>query len=146
MTHITCRLTAKNRYQLRNPTFSNRVWLPFLLCGPRNNQGRRWTHCRLWLVWWHVWQQSRDIVSLYTSLSRLHIASLQQRQGSITRMYCSVPGQQIGCEERLWNDVCRFGDVRRRYVHRWRGLHFRYSAEIRMSIISNKSLHFYYSP
>ena len=32
MTHITCRLTAKNRDQLRNPTISNRVWatLPFL--------------------------------------------------------------------------------------------------------------------
>ena len=33
MTHITCRLTAKNRDQLRNPTLGNRVWglpLPFL--------------------------------------------------------------------------------------------------------------------
>ena len=26
MTHITCRLTAKNRDQLRNPTLCNRVW------------------------------------------------------------------------------------------------------------------------
>ena len=26
MTHVTCRLTAKNRDQLRNPTLSNRVW------------------------------------------------------------------------------------------------------------------------
>jgi len=26
MTHITCRLTAKNREQLRNPTLGNRVW------------------------------------------------------------------------------------------------------------------------
>ena len=26
MTHITCRLTAKNRDQLRNPTLGNRVW------------------------------------------------------------------------------------------------------------------------
>jgi len=25
MTHVTCRLTAKNRDQLRNPTLSNRV-------------------------------------------------------------------------------------------------------------------------
>ena len=33
MTHATCRLTAKNRYQLRNPTLGNRVRLPlpFLL-------------------------------------------------------------------------------------------------------------------
>ena len=27
MTHDTCRLTAKNRDQLRNPTLGNRVWL-----------------------------------------------------------------------------------------------------------------------
>ena len=30
MTHITCRLTAKNRDQLRNPTLDNRVWATFL--------------------------------------------------------------------------------------------------------------------
>jgi len=33
MTHITCRLTAKNRDQLRNPTLGNRVWDTFtFLC------------------------------------------------------------------------------------------------------------------
>ena len=26
MTHVTCRLTAKNRDQFRNPMLSNRVW------------------------------------------------------------------------------------------------------------------------
>ena len=34
MTHVTCRLTAKNRDQLQNPTLGNRVWaipLPFSL-------------------------------------------------------------------------------------------------------------------
>ena len=29
MTHVTCRLTAKNGDQLRNPTLSNRVWATF---------------------------------------------------------------------------------------------------------------------
>jgi len=29
MTHITCRLTAKNQDQLRNPTLGNRVWATF---------------------------------------------------------------------------------------------------------------------
>jgi len=29
MTHITCRLTAKNRDQLRNPTLGNLVWAAF---------------------------------------------------------------------------------------------------------------------
>ena len=30
MTHVTCRLTAKNRDQLRNPTPGNRLWATFL--------------------------------------------------------------------------------------------------------------------
>jgi len=29
MTHVTCRLTAKNRDQLRYPTLGNRVWVTF---------------------------------------------------------------------------------------------------------------------
>jgi len=29
MTHVTCRLTAKNRDQLRNPMLGNRVWVTF---------------------------------------------------------------------------------------------------------------------
>jgi len=31
MVHITCRLTAKNQDQLRNPTLGNRVWASFNL-------------------------------------------------------------------------------------------------------------------
>jgi len=29
MTHVTCRLTAENRDQLRNPTLGNRLWATF---------------------------------------------------------------------------------------------------------------------
>ena len=31
MTHVTCRLTAKNRDQLWNSTLGNRVWATFLV-------------------------------------------------------------------------------------------------------------------
>jgi len=31
MTHVTCRLTTKNRAQLRNPTLGNRVWATILM-------------------------------------------------------------------------------------------------------------------
>ena len=31
MTHVTCRLTAKDRDQLRNTTLGNRVWATFYL-------------------------------------------------------------------------------------------------------------------
>ena len=30
MTHVTCRLTAKNGDQLQSPTLGNRVWATFL--------------------------------------------------------------------------------------------------------------------
>ena len=30
MTRVTCRLTAKNRDQLWNPTLGNRVWAAFI--------------------------------------------------------------------------------------------------------------------
>ena len=30
MTHVTCRLTAKNRDRFRNPTLGNRVWATFI--------------------------------------------------------------------------------------------------------------------
>jgi len=32
MIHVTCRLTAKNRDQLRNPTLGSRVWATFFTC------------------------------------------------------------------------------------------------------------------
>jgi len=41
MTHVTCRLTAKNRDQLRNPTLGNRVWATFTVfisLNPNHNQ------------------------------------------------------------------------------------------------------------
>ena len=34
MTHVTCRLTAKNRDQLRNPTLGTRVRVTFTFLGP----------------------------------------------------------------------------------------------------------------
>ena len=39
MTHVTCRLTAKNRDQLRNPTLGNLVWATFLLI--KKGEGER---------------------------------------------------------------------------------------------------------
>ena len=35
MTHVTYRLTAKNRDQLQNPTLGNRVWATFTFFIPR---------------------------------------------------------------------------------------------------------------
>ena len=43
MTYVTCRLTAKDQNQLRNPTLGNRVWTTFTFL-------RRWTARRDVLV------------------------------------------------------------------------------------------------
>jgi len=45
MTHVTRRLTAKNRDQLRDPTFGNRVWATFTFLDytyPIDLQLQRW--------------------------------------------------------------------------------------------------------
>jgi len=39
MTHVTCRLTAKNRDQVRNPTLGNRVWATFTFKQLHYNKG-----------------------------------------------------------------------------------------------------------
>ena len=62
MTHVTCRLTAKDRDPLRNPTLGNRVWasLTFLnvssgvetQSGPQfgEHDSRGMQHAQSWLV------------------------------------------------------------------------------------------------
>jgi len=37
MTHVTCRLTAKNLEQLRDPTLGNRVWATFIPTGSKRS-------------------------------------------------------------------------------------------------------------
>ena len=43
MTHVTCRLTVKNRDQLRNPTLSNELWatFPFFCLSPSTGVGSK---------------------------------------------------------------------------------------------------------
>jgi len=40
MTHVTCRLSAKIRDQLRNPTLGNRVWATYLSFYVTNQLGQ----------------------------------------------------------------------------------------------------------
>jgi len=40
MTHVTCRLTAKNPDQLRNPTLGNRVWATFFTLVSQQQKGK----------------------------------------------------------------------------------------------------------
>jgi len=58
MTHVTCRLTAKNRDPLQNPTLGNRVWAAFCvhrrdrLTEKRTDTAPLHTdaHCKKWVV------------------------------------------------------------------------------------------------
>ena len=54
MTHVTCRLTAKNRDQLRNPTLGNRVWASLLTSTATLTEASVW--CReMDMGWVHPW-------------------------------------------------------------------------------------------
>ena len=46
MTHVTCRLTAKNRDELRNPTLGNRVWatFTFFMCRGQTPAQAEWNY------------------------------------------------------------------------------------------------------
>ena len=47
MIHVTCRLTAKNRDQLRNPTLGYRVWATYFTFGRRNESApKQLAQCR----------------------------------------------------------------------------------------------------
>jgi len=41
VTHVTCRLTAKNRDRLRNPTLGDRVWASLFTDRQTDRQGQR---------------------------------------------------------------------------------------------------------
>ena len=47
MTHVTCRLTAKNRDQLRNPTLGNQVQTSFTFYQTRPQDGALFRKCPL---------------------------------------------------------------------------------------------------
>ena len=50
MIHLTCRLTAKNRDQLHDPTLGNRVWATFTFYSTgreTSREGRLPAHCNV---------------------------------------------------------------------------------------------------
>jgi len=55
MTHITCRLTAKNWDQLRNHTLCNRVWATFFVLMKRNLCWL-WFTVKAWSAWILTWR------------------------------------------------------------------------------------------
>jgi len=96
MTHITCRLTAENRDQFRNPTLSNRVCLKTAQCPNSLIVGN---HSRLKLTFLqltthHVCDYTLpcDLSSITISVSdRCLFYDIRVSQGSVTtRMRCGV--------------------------------------------------------
>ena len=80
MTHVTCRLTAKNRDQLRNPTLGNRVWATFTFFNrdqttlPGNRGKAVWTTCP-WRYASERWPTSltRDLFTASTTSNSMPI-------------------------------------------------------------------------
>jgi len=71
MTHITFRLTAKNRDQLQNPTFGNRVWATFTFL-PEDFVGAKF-YCPHALAGGnqHIWIREKMLEFSSTELSTL---------------------------------------------------------------------------
>ena len=96
MTHVTCRLTAKNRDQLRNPTLGNRLWATFfLLIRPRRSH--RAQRCGILLQTTHVpWSVSEFVSPLSFAKTAEPIASrfgsrLVWSQGAVYPMGAETP-------------------------------------------------------
>jgi len=73
MTHITCRLIAKNRDQLRDPTLGNRVWatLPFTDLFPVAHSNRKFGARTPRGVFW-LGFKAYDMYNYATNLCRDH--------------------------------------------------------------------------
>jgi len=82
MTHITCRLTAKNRDQLRNSTLGNRVWATFYLFYPFTVS----RYCPT--------PVSPIYFPTFLSVSPLNLASYSAER-KITKIVAKVGGDQI---------------------------------------------------
>jgi len=89
MTHVTCRLTAKNRDQLRNPTLGNRVtfclflllvrWFLDIMCYPRRS--------RLFLL---------NGFAMATTFFLSRIASIPPYWYKVYSVYGSATSRQLG--------------------------------------------------
>jgi len=92
MTHATCRLTAKNRDQLRNPTLGNRVWVTFLPHLPT--------------------APHRSGICLRSNNPRKHVLTLQwiHEHATVARnqvkQVCVQP-RQLGCQHDTARICCR---------------------------------------
>ena len=109
MIHDTCRLTAKNRDQLRNPTLGNRVWAAFYFFNVNDSfhglqktwNVRRRRPYRLWMKSTHRSASSARFSVASSSSS----PSSRSRRRSTTSATCSGPPDPT-------STVCRRPTVR----------------------------------
>ena len=85
MTHVTCRLTAMNRDQLRNLTLGNRVWATFTF-----SRGGLWSGRWMWLN------------APSKILSRIHIRQVIEAKSV---GFNSVSGETV----KTWLNICKYG-------------------------------------
>ena len=91
MTHVTCRLTAKNRDQLQNTTLGNRVWATFFGLSKQlakiNNSSFNTTHSaqNLGFIF------DEHLTFFWPDCIRLHILLLPY---SLASLYLSIPQYQ----------------------------------------------------
>ena len=99
MTHVTRRLTAKNRDQLRNPTLGNRVWATFTYYSTTQVQSI-WYRCKSCGNCSRDLKRGNEVVSQWTGVSRDWHVAVQLRQ-STARHLSSVPTNVVFSQKKL---------------------------------------------
>ena len=99
MTHITCRLTATNQDQLRNPTLGNRVWATFTFLVEDVMDRCKWRKVikeARWSGWVWVgecffWYRPTWVVPDQRPLSKIHAFGLPSRLAWLhTNVVCAA--------------------------------------------------------
>ena len=122
MTHVTCRLTAKNRDQLRNPTLGSRVWATFtffiLLCVCSQLAGRwtpwYWTRaadeykaCCQWVCFLCILASLGHLLICVCCMNQLHVCSISPSSSSYKRQASQFHGWSVcGGLGTVWLVAC----------------------------------------
>jgi len=83
MTHVTCRLTAKNRDYPRNPTLGNRIWAALLFTLPPTTKTdyKLVIHVKQSVDYFHV--SLPEMLHIYQSINQWFVTVLDFRNGTL---------------------------------------------------------------
>ena len=93
MIHLTCRLTAKNRDQLHDPTLGNRVWATFTFYSTgreTSREGRLPAHCNVLELYKGAWARGGNAALCEITAVTCLIPVVSLKLGILSHVYLSV--------------------------------------------------------